>query len=152
MPGCCNTGLNLPGDFAQLSLTSPPNRQIRFDCKWTALGSGATNVVHAYFGNSCLAMPHLAHMSFAVVVTIIFCATCLMMVMRPRHCQLDMYADLLLPCFAAASEKPPHGHAVARKTVSGGIQACTLSPCERPYKSPPFLLPHQHCSLWGIAT
>ena len=52
----------------------------RFDCKWTALGSGSANVVHFYFGNSCLAMPHLAHMCFAVFITIVFCSACFALV------------------------------------------------------------------------
>ncbi|KAI8474715.1 MAG: hypothetical protein J3K34DRAFT_518018 [Monoraphidium minutum] len=50
-----------------------------FDCKWTAVASGPANVVHLFFGNSCLAMPHLAHMSFAVVVVIVFSVTCVAM-------------------------------------------------------------------------
>jgi hypothetical protein len=33
-----------------------------------------------YFGNSCLAMPHLAHMVFAVVVFFVFCTACLALV------------------------------------------------------------------------
>ncbi|KIZ04138.1 Chaperone protein dnaJ [Monoraphidium neglectum] len=50
---------------------------MEFNCKWAAIGSGASNVVHMYFGNSCLAMPHLAHMVFAVVVFFVFCTACL---------------------------------------------------------------------------
>ena len=52
----------------------------RFACKWTAITSGVSAVVHTQWGNSCLAMPHLAHMAFAAVILVIFCTTCLLMV------------------------------------------------------------------------
>jgi hypothetical protein len=38
--------------------------------------------VHLLFGNKCLAMPHLAHMVFAIVVVLVLCFSVLAMVRR----------------------------------------------------------------------
>jgi hypothetical protein len=53
--------------------SSPP----RFACHWEHVGKGMAAVVHVDFDTSCLAMPHMAHMAFAVVVALVFMLTCL---------------------------------------------------------------------------
>ncbi|KAI8467685.1 MAG: hypothetical protein J3K34DRAFT_523567 [Monoraphidium minutum] len=47
-----------------------------FDCQWNHVAV-PSSVSHIYFQRSCMAMPHLAHMAFAVVVTLVFMLTCL---------------------------------------------------------------------------
>jgi hypothetical protein len=50
-----------------------------FSCKWASVPSGIANVVHVKFGVQCLATPHVAHMSFACFIVIVFCAAVLAM-------------------------------------------------------------------------
>ncbi|KIY98673.1 hypothetical protein MNEG_9288 [Monoraphidium neglectum] len=47
-----------------------------FACHWEEV-SVMSSVTHIVFEKSCVTMPHLAHMAFAVVVTLTFMATCL---------------------------------------------------------------------------
>jgi hypothetical protein len=56
----------------------------RFACHWESVAQ-ISSVMHMHFPNSCMAMPHLAHMAFAVVVTIVFVLTCLGLVSRGRR-------------------------------------------------------------------
>jgi hypothetical protein len=55
----------------------PATLSPRFACHWESVGKGMSAVTHVYFSHSCMAMPHLAHMAFAVVVSLVFMLTSL---------------------------------------------------------------------------
>lgn len=58
-----------------------------FNCHWTGLASGSiANVYHNFWTDKqCLALPHIAHMAFALVVVIVFCCAVMAMVRAGRE-------------------------------------------------------------------
>ncbi|GBF97004.1 hypothetical protein Rsub_09801 [Raphidocelis subcapitata] len=90
-----------------------------FACHWEQVVR-VSSVTHTYFGSQCLAMPHLAHMAFAVVVTLVFMFTCLGL--SVGDCDLNpLTRNMVMVVLSTAGGANPRLQAVVMAVCSGYI-------------------------------